>query len=159
MNQSAAREARETALLAQRASAAEPYAENPGSKGNGSFTVGPEYKIDPDLTDIAGYSMGGGQTIRIGLAKSSVSDLVDRNARKGQRPKHHDSDPLSETVGRGSLRKSGWLAGHGAVPFVGSGKLRDEIHEILRLKKEVKSFVNQYDSRYGYGATEIFFQY
>ncbi|MFN8243167.1 MAG: Smr/MutS family protein [Ferruginibacter sp.] len=42
---------------------------------------------------------------------------------------------------------------------VGAGKLRDEIHEILRLKKEVKSFVNQYHHLYGYGATEIFFEY
>lgn len=45
------------------------------------------------------------------------------------------------------------------VHGVGSGKLRDEIHDILRLKKEVKSFVNQYDPRFGYGATEISFQY
>jgi hypothetical protein len=42
---------------------------------------------------------------------------------------------------------------------VGSGKLRDEIHEILRVKRNVKSFVNRYDPRYGYGATEIFFDY
>lgn len=42
---------------------------------------------------------------------------------------------------------------------VGSGKLRDEIHDILRRKKEVKSFVNQYHPNFGYGATEIFFQY
>jgi hypothetical protein len=42
---------------------------------------------------------------------------------------------------------------------IGKGKLRDEIHEVLRLKKEVKSFINQYDPRYGYGATEIYFQY
>jgi Smr domain len=42
---------------------------------------------------------------------------------------------------------------------VGEGRLRDEIHDILRLKKEVKSFVNQYHPRYGYGATEIYFQY
>jgi Smr domain len=42
---------------------------------------------------------------------------------------------------------------------VGSGKLRDEIHEALRLKKGIKSFINRYDPRYGYGATEIFFQY
>lgn len=42
---------------------------------------------------------------------------------------------------------------------VGEGKLRDEIHDLLRLKREVKSFVNQYDPRFGYGATEIFFQY
>ncbi|HEX2609125.1 MAG TPA: Smr/MutS family protein [Flavisolibacter sp.] len=42
---------------------------------------------------------------------------------------------------------------------VGSGKLRDEIHSLLRLKKEVKTFVNQYHASFGYGATEIFFQY
>jgi Smr domain len=42
---------------------------------------------------------------------------------------------------------------------LGSGKLRDELHDLLRLKKEVRSFVNQYDPRFGYGATEIFFQY
>lgn len=42
---------------------------------------------------------------------------------------------------------------------IGSGRLRDEIHDILRLKKEVKSFVNQYHPSFGYGATEIFFQY
>ncbi len=42
---------------------------------------------------------------------------------------------------------------------VGAGKLRDEIHDILKLKKEVRSFVNQYNHLYGYGATEIFFEY
>ncbi|MGG9963759.1 Smr/MutS family protein [Ferruginibacter sp. SUN106] len=42
---------------------------------------------------------------------------------------------------------------------VGTGKLKDEIHESLRLKKEVKSFVNQYNPLYGYGATEIYLQY
>ncbi len=40
---------------------------------------------------------------------------------------------------------------------VGSGRLRDEIHDILRHRRTVKSFVNQYDPRYGYGATEIYF--
>ncbi|MFT4095189.1 MAG: Smr/MutS family protein [Niabella sp.] len=42
---------------------------------------------------------------------------------------------------------------------VGTGKLRNEIHDALRHKKEVNYFVNQHDSRYGYGATEIFFKY
>jgi hypothetical protein len=42
---------------------------------------------------------------------------------------------------------------------VGSGRLRDEIHDLLRLKRDVKSFVNQYHPSYGYGATEIYFQY
>ena len=42
---------------------------------------------------------------------------------------------------------------------VGTGKLRDEIHAVLRTKKEVKSFINQYTAGYGYGATEIYFGY
>lgn len=42
---------------------------------------------------------------------------------------------------------------------LGSGKLRDEIHEILRMRRDVKSFINRYHPAYGYGATEVFFQY
>lgn len=42
---------------------------------------------------------------------------------------------------------------------VGTGRLRDEIHDILRLKREVKTFVNQYHPSFGYGATDIYFQY
>jgi hypothetical protein len=42
---------------------------------------------------------------------------------------------------------------------VGEGRLRDEIHDLLRLKKEVRSFVNQYSPLYGYGATEIYLEY
>lgn len=42
---------------------------------------------------------------------------------------------------------------------VGTGKLRDEIHEILRTRHDVKSFINRYHPAYGYGATEIFFQW
>lgn len=42
---------------------------------------------------------------------------------------------------------------------VGKGKLRDETHELLRLRHDVKSFVNRYHPAYGYGATEVFFQY
>ena len=41
---------------------------------------------------------------------------------------------------------------------VGEGRLRDEIHESLRLKNEVKSFVNQFHPLYGFGATEIYFK-
>jgi len=42
---------------------------------------------------------------------------------------------------------------------IGSGKLKHEIHEILKTKKEVKTFVNQYHPNFGYGATEIYFGY
>ncbi len=41
---------------------------------------------------------------------------------------------------------------------IGEGVLREEIHERLKLKKDVKSFVNQFHPLYGYGATEIFFR-
>jgi hypothetical protein len=41
---------------------------------------------------------------------------------------------------------------------VGEGVLRDELHSILKTKREVKHFINQYDARFGYGATEIFFK-
>jgi hypothetical protein len=45
------------------------------------------------------------------------------------------------------------------VHGVGKGVLRDEIHEKLRHCREVSSFVNQYHPSFGYGATEIYFQY
>ncbi len=38
---------------------------------------------------------------------------------------------------------------------VGSGKLRNEIHHILKSYPEVRSFNNDFHPRYGYGATEI----
>ena len=41
---------------------------------------------------------------------------------------------------------------------VGTGKLRDEIHDVLRMKQEVKSFINQFHPNFGFGATEIFFK-
>ncbi|MFV7789157.1 Smr/MutS family protein [Enterococcus faecium] len=42
---------------------------------------------------------------------------------------------------------------------VGGGKLREEVHEYLKTRREVKHFINQYDSRFGYGATVILFGY
>jgi hypothetical protein len=44
------------------------------------------------------------------------------------------------------------------VHGIGEGVLRNEIHDILRLKRDVKSFVNQYMPGFGYGATEVFFK-
>lgn len=42
---------------------------------------------------------------------------------------------------------------------IGEGRLRDEIHQLLKSKKEVASFVNQFHPLYGFGATEIYFKY
>lgn len=38
-------------FFAAAGSAAELYTENPGTEGDGNHTIGPEYQIDPDLTD------------------------------------------------------------------------------------------------------------
>src|SRR5687767_11579251 len=38
-------------LLSHAANAAESYTENPGAEGDGKHSIGPEYKIDPELTD------------------------------------------------------------------------------------------------------------
>ena len=43
------------ALLASASNAAfsaEAYTENPGTEGNGDYTIGPDYTLDPDLTDL-----------------------------------------------------------------------------------------------------------
>jgi hypothetical protein len=42
---------------------------------------------------------------------------------------------------------------------VGKGVLKNKIHELLNQTKQVHSYVNQFDNRYGFGATEIFFGY
>jgi len=42
---------------------------------------------------------------------------------------------------------------------IGEGKLKSEIHQYLRQIKEVHSFENRYDPRFGQGATTIQFQY
>lgn len=52
-----------------------------------------------------------------------------------------------------------YLPSFTVIHGVGKGKLKEEIHQVLKTKKEVKSFVNQYDPRFGYGATEIFFNH
>jgi enterochelin esterase-like enzyme len=41
-----------TCLLARASGAAETYTENPGSEGDGEFTVGPDYTTDKDLTEL-----------------------------------------------------------------------------------------------------------
>jgi predicted alpha/beta superfamily hydrolase len=57
--------------------AAEPYTENPGKQGDGAFEVGPEYKLDPDLTD-QGNAKGKTFTFSMKLADSKIFDGTDK---------------------------------------------------------------------------------
>jgi enterochelin esterase-like enzyme len=64
--------------LAQRsARAQEKYSENPGREGNGDFVIGPEYKIDPDLTD-RGNPKGKAFEFPMRLADSKIFPGNDR---------------------------------------------------------------------------------
>ena len=42
---------------------------------------------------------------------------------------------------------------------LGKGKLREEVMRLLREYKEVAHFKNEYHPKYGFGATEISFEY
>ena len=42
---------------------------------------------------------------------------------------------------------------------LGTGKLKDEVHELLSNTYGVKSFTNEWQARYGFGATEVWFEY
>ena len=52
-------------------------------------------------------------------------------------------------------RQSSMIVIHG----LGKGKLRDEVHAILKQTPEVGRFKNEWSGRYGFGATEIYFRY
>ncbi len=58
-------------LLSLHAPAAEPYSETPGTDGDGSFTIGPEYKTDPDLTE-RGNPKGKSFSFSMPLADSKI---------------------------------------------------------------------------------------
>ena len=45
-----------------------------------------------------------------------------------------------------------------AIHGVGSGKLREEVHSMLRRRHGIKTFVHQHHPWYGHGATEIYFE-
>src|SRR5258708_3191976 len=59
-----------------RAADANADAENPGTEGDGKVTVGPEYKIDPDLTD-RGNPKGESFQFSMPLADSKIFPGTD----------------------------------------------------------------------------------
>lgn len=50
---------------------AQGYTENPGTEGNGNFTIGPDYQTDPDLTDL-GNPKGKSFLFTMALADSKI---------------------------------------------------------------------------------------
>ncbi len=58
-------------VAANSALAADRYIENPGTQGNGNVVIGPDYKIDPDLTD-RGNPKGNQFEFTMRLANSKI---------------------------------------------------------------------------------------
>ena len=52
-------------------------------------------------------------------------------------------------------RQSSMIVIHG----LGKGKLKEEVHTILKQTPEVGRYKNEWSGRYGFGATEIYFRY
>jgi enterochelin esterase-like enzyme len=66
-----------------RAVADDGYSENPGTEGNGDFTIGPDYAIDPDLTD-RGNPKGKSFEFSMPLADSKVFPGTDSTLDPGK---------------------------------------------------------------------------
>jgi predicted alpha/beta superfamily hydrolase len=67
------------------AGAAEPSAENPAGEGDGNFTIGPEYKVDPDLTD-KGNAKGKSFEFLMPLANSKIFPGDDKTLDPVKKP-------------------------------------------------------------------------
>src|SRR3989442_8589890 len=72
-------------LLGHAAKAAESYTENPGAEGDGKYTIGPEYTIDPDLTD-RGNPKGKYFEFTMRLADSKIFRGDDKTLEPDKKP-------------------------------------------------------------------------
>lgn len=121
----------------------------------------PEVKIDLSRLGKAGFRMYEASKARDNMQPPrSVVDLhIEKITDQWKNLSNQDimAAQLSHFEKYYELAVSHMLPELIVIHGVGEGRLRDEIHERLRHKHEVKSFVNQYHHLYGYGATEIFF--
>ena len=72
-------------LIGYHLRAVESYTEKPGSEGSGSFTIGPDYKIDPDLTD-RGNPKGKSFQFTLKLADSKIFRGDDTTLEPDKKP-------------------------------------------------------------------------
>ena len=73
------------APAANQAHAAGAYTENPGTEGDGDFTIGPDYKLDPNLTD-KGNPKGKSFEFSMALADSKIFRGDDRTLQPEKKP-------------------------------------------------------------------------
>jgi enterochelin esterase-like enzyme len=73
------------AVVAATAPAADASSENPGTEGNGEFTIGPDYKVDADLTD-QGNAKGKSFQFSMPLAASKTFKGDDATLEPDKKP-------------------------------------------------------------------------
>ena len=121
-----------------------------------------EEMVDVGLLSNAGYKVVDAKQVRQHL--EPARSLLDLHIEKLVDDWEHMSSLEKLTIQLRTFEKYLDLAVAHHLPSmivihgIGSGKLKDEIHEILKYKRDVKSFINQYDPRFGYGATEVYFK-
>lgn len=121
-----------------------------------------EEKLDLDSLTNRGYKVYSASSARQHLepAKHELDLHIEKLSPDHERLSAFEKltlqlDTLEKYLDLGSAHHlSSMIVIHG----LGTGKLRDEVHEVLRLRRDVKSFVNRYHPAYGYGATEVFFK-
>ncbi|HSK13671.1 MAG TPA: Smr/MutS family protein [Phnomibacter sp.] len=108
----------------------------------------------------AGFKVKAGRTVKEDLPPPSVIDLhIEKlvDDPRSMTPAEMLDIQLREfekwlDKAQRSYMKQAWVI-HG----VGKGRLRDEVHEILRLRDGIRSFSQHYHPWYGNGGTEVFF--
>jgi len=120
-------------------------------------------KIDSNL--LRSYMMGAADPVRGSKSNASMFgteiDLhVDDTKFKGGKKEEkyaieYQLDALESALDNAVLKGKVELR---VIHGLGKGKLKDEVHKILRSHPQVKTFENAYHPRYGWGSTIVHFK-
>ncbi len=131
------------------------------------FTVYPD-KQHEEKIDLSKLNKAGFKVYDVGEAKEYLPPartVIDLHIEKlSERPEKLKEDQILDIQMREFEKYFDLALAHKlpqltVIHGIGEGILRDTIHQELKTKKQVQRFVNQFDPRYGYGATEIFFHH
>jgi hypothetical protein len=109
----------------------------------------------------AGFKIKPGKVLKEDLPPPSVIDLHIEKLMEdfgGMTPAEILDVQLREFDKWLDKSKKHYLKQAWVIHGVGKGRLRDEVHEILRLRDGIRSFSQHYHPWYGNGGTEVFFE-
>lgn len=120
-------------------------------------------KLDPNL--LRSYMMGAADPVKGVKSNASMFgeevDLhIDSSQFSGGKKEEkyaieYQIDALHTALDNAIMRGKLELR---VIHGLGKGKLKDEVHKILRSHPHVKSFENAYHARYGWGSTIVHFK-